>query len=818
MSRPHPSRSRSYRPALEALEARCLPDGGLPAGIAVFTPGRGDWYVRGTPSPGAPDTPLFPYGAPGWRAFAGDWAGSGTTGIGVFDPATATWYLKNTPARGAPDVTPFRYGAANWIPVVGDWDGTGKTGIGVFDPATATWYLKDTTGPGAPDIAPFRFGAPGWIPVVGDWSGDGKTTIGVFDPATATFYLRNENGPGAPDAGHFAYGAAGWVPVAGDWDGNGTTTVGVFDPGWATWYLRNSNTPGAPDIAPFAYGGWNWQPVTLPHSTGGGTGSSPNTPTAPRAQLTVPATVAGPSFTATVTVTPAPPASTTVQVLLDVDLDHNGTFDGPGESGYASGTLDGSGVASIDLHGLAPGTYSLRARVTVGTTALTAVAGTQVQAVAADHLPLPFEVNEGQTDSQAQYLARTRAATVFLTGGGEVVISALGPAPAGPSHGGSTQPGSGDSGSPSSGIGPGTSPQLFQYSQRLLLAGANPQAQAVGETLLPGTSNYFLGNDPAQWHTGIPNYQGVEYPGVYPGVDLHYSGSGGLLESEFVVHAGASLGAVTLFFPDATGLSIDAGGRLVADTPGGQLVLSAPVFSQQISGTTRGVAGGFVVRSPTTVGFQTAGYDTTQDLVIDPLLSYGSYLGGSGTESANLNSIAVDGAGNAYVAGFTTSTNFPTTGQALQPSPGGGRDAFVAKIDPTGTARLYATYLGGSKDEDPATGGQDLANTAIAVDSGGNAFVAGSTSSTDFPTKNPFQASNAGGVDAFVAELNGSGSALVYSSYLGGSGNDGDRGVGIAVDGGGNAYVTGSTESNNFPTTAGAVQTSLSGTRDAFVT
>jgi hypothetical protein len=833
--RPSPRRPAA-RPTLEALEDRCLLDGALRSGIAVFTPGQSDWYVRGSPSPGAPDVPLFPYGAPGWRALAGDWTGSGSAGVGVFDPATATWYLKNSPARGAPDVTPFRYGGANWIPVVGDWEGNGKTTVGVFDPATATWYLKDSNTPGAPDIAPFRYGEPGWIPVVGDWNGDGKTTIGVFDPTTATFYLRNENGAGAPDAGQFAFGAPGWVPVAGDWNGDGITTVGAFDPTGqfgqppATWYLRNHNSSGAPDIAPFAYGGPNWQPLTvpaatLPGSAGGqsGGGQSSTAPASPQVQLTVPTSVVGPNVTATVSVTPAPASGTAGQVLLDVDLDHNGTFDGPGESGYASGTLDGSGVATIRLHGLAPGTYSLRARVTVGTAALSATASTQVQAVPADHLPMGFEANQGQTNAQVQYLARTRSSTVFLTGTGSAVVSAVGPAPTNldpsqppggatvtgpPRTGSGATPGSGGSG------GSGTSQQLFQYNQRMLLGAVNPTAQPVGETLLAGASNYFVGNDPTHWHTGIPNYQGVEYPNIYPGIDVHYSGQGGLLESVFVVHPGASLDAITLVFPDTLSLSIDADGRLVGDTAGGPLVLSAPVISQQINGTTRGIAGGFVVLSPTTVGFQVAGYDPTQALVIDPVLSFGSFLGGSNNENANLNSVTVDGSGNSYVAGYTDSANFPTTVGAVQPSSGGNRDAFVTKIDPTGTTKLFSTYLGGTGNEDAGNN----ANTAVAVDPNGNVYVAGATSSTDFPTKNPFQSSNAGGVDVFVAELNGSGSALVYSSYLGGSGSDGDRGVGLAVDSGGNAYVTGDTASSNFPTTSGDVQTSLSGTRDAFVT
>ncbi|MCI0455675.1 MAG: autotransporter-associated beta strand repeat-containing protein [Gemmataceae bacterium] len=226
----------------------------------IFDPDTAVWYLRNSPSPGAPDIAPFAYGMPGWISVMGDWDGDGVMTIGVVDPATMTWYLKNSNDPGAPDFTPFAYGTPGWIPVVGDWDADGVMTIGVVDPATMTWYLRNSNSPGAPDIEPFAYGAPTWIPVVGDWDGDGVMTIGVVDPVTMTWYLRNSNSPGAPDIEPFAYGGSGWTPAVGDWNGDGQTTIGVLDPE-ARWYLKNDNAPGAPDIATFAYGSPTWKPA-----------------------------------------------------------------------------------------------------------------------------------------------------------------------------------------------------------------------------------------------------------------------------------------------------------------------------------------------------------------------------------------------------------------------------------------------------------------------------------------------------------------------------------------------------------------------------
>ncbi|MGB6474111.1 MAG: SBBP repeat-containing protein, partial [Candidatus Sulfotelmatobacter sp.] len=211
------------------------------------------------------------------------------------------------------------------------------------------------------------------------------------------------------------------------------------------------------------------------------------------------------------------------------------------------------------------------------------------------------------------------------------------------------------------------------------------------------------------------------------------------------------------------------------------------VVYQEVRGQRREVAGNFVLRGPHRIGFVLGPYDHSQPLVIDPTLAYSTYLGGNYQDSGT--SIAVDSSGNVYVTGYTGSTNFPTVNALQATDNGGTSDAFVTKLNASGSALDYSTYLGGN-DADYGYG--------IAVDSSGNAYVTGSTHSTNFPTVNPIQATDNGFYNAFIAKLDPSGSALVYSTYLGGSHDD--YGYGIAVDSSGSAYVTGSASSTNFPT------------------
>jgi uncharacterized protein (TIGR03437 family) len=374
-------------------------------------------------------------------------------------------------------------------------------------------------------------------------------------------------------------------------------------------------------------------------------------------------------------------------------------------------------------------------------------------------LPLSFEANRGQFDDRVKFLSRGDGYSVFLTGS-EAVLSLKARS--------------------------GNSAVL-----RMTLPGANPAAIIEGRDELPGKSNYFLGDDPAKWRTNVATYSKVAYRDVQPGIDLVYYGNQRQLEYDFVVAPGADPGAIRLRIEGADGLRVDSAGELVVQSGGNEVRWHKPVIYQQASGRRRSVEGGYRIDEGE-VRFQVAAYDSSQTLLIDPTLVYSTFLGGTVSDFGK--GIALDSAGNAYVTGVAYSSDFPLA-NPFQPSSGGGGsgDAFITKLNPTGTALLYSTYLGGS--------GTDQAN-AIAVDSSGNAYIAGLTSSGNFPTANAYRASKPGFNSGFVSKLNASGSALVYSTYLGGSGASGDQANAIAVDSAGNAYVTGVTYSTDFPALA----------------
>jgi hypothetical protein len=277
------------------------------------------------------------------------------------------------------------------------------------------------------------------------------------------------------------------------------------------------------------------------------------------------------------------------------------------------------------------------------------------------------------------------------------------------------------------------------------------------------------------------------------------------------VAPGADPRLVTLAFEGARDVHIDARGELVLGVEGGEVRQHKPVVYQEVAGVRQEVAGRYVIKGKRQVGFRVAAYDPSRPLVIDPVLVYSTYLGGSGASvGEGGEGIAVDGAGSAYVTGTAVSADFPTTAGAAQTTHAGGfADAYVTKLNASGSGLVFSTYLGGS--------GQDTGN-GIAVDVAGIAYVTGVTNSTDFPTTaGAAQTTNAGNGDAFVTKLDATGSGLAYSTYLGGS--DGDGGNGIAVDAAGSAYVTGETgQTTDFPTTAGALQTAPAGSSDGFVT
>ena len=474
----------------------------------------------------------------------------------------------------------------------------------------------------------------------------------------------------------------------------------------------------------------------------------------------------------------------------------------------------------------------------------------------------------------------------------------------------------------------------------LTFAGASRSAMLEARQESPGKVNYLVGTDPAGWRTDLPTYQELVYRDLWPGIDLAFEGKGGSLTYELMVQPGARIADIGFLYAGARGISVDRDGNLLIRTSLGTLTDQRPDTYQQIAGRKVSVPSRFVVDGGSRYGFKVGDYDASQPLVIDPGLVYSSFLGGSDFEQAQAIAIdttgsayvtgftgstnfpivpnpgaaqpsygggydafvtkvnptgtsflystylggsafdegygiAVDSAGDAYVAGTTASTNFPTTPGAFQTVPM-SQDAFVTKLNPTGTTMLYSTRLGGNGGEQAfaiaidATGSAYVTGTTcfslnfpttpgayqttrigscdvfvakfnptgtapllystllgrsginegfgIAVDATLNAYIAG-LAATSFPTTlgAPQTTYGGGNSDAFVTKLNATGSALLYSTYLGGT--SADQAQGIAIDATGNAYLCGFTTSTNFPTTAGAAQTTYGGgSHDAFMT
>jgi hypothetical protein len=339
---------------------------------------------------------------------------------------------------------------------------------------------------------------------------------------------------------------------------------------------------------------------------------------------------------------------------------------------------------------------------------------------------------------------------------------------------------------------------------RMRLVGSNKKASAVAEKELPGKTNRFIGSDPAKWRTGIPGYAQVRYRSVYPGIDVVYHGNAGRLEYDFIIAPGANPAGIRLAFRGMRQMRLDRDGDLLLRTSQGELCQRRPRLYQDKAGARLEISGGYQILNSGEVGFAIGRYDSHLPLVIDPVLNYSTYLGGSQWDSGY--GITTDAAGNVYVVGETFSANFPVHGM-VQSVLAGDKDVFVSKLNPAGTMLLYSTFLGGNRAD---------SGLAIAVDSSANIYITGVTSSSNFPTTPGAYRSNSSGLeDAFVAKLNPAGT-LVYSTYLGDGGSD--YGVGIAVDSSANAYVTGYTSSVSFPVTAGSLQGLSQGGYDAFVT
>ncbi len=405
---------------------------------------------------------------------------------------------------------------------------------------------------------------------------------------------------------------------------------------------------------------------------------------------------------------------------------------------------------------------------------------------------------------------------------------------------------------------------------RFKLQNALPNSRVNGVGLLAGKSNYLLGNDPKRWQTEVPNYSRVEYAEVYSGIGLAYYGTQQTLEYDFIVSPGADPRQITMSVEGAEKLELDEKGDIVLHVAGEKVYHRSPVVYQGVGAARRNVSGRYVLKGGNRIGFEVESYDATRVLVIDPVIDYSTFYGGIGSDEGL--AIAIDTDGNAYVAGTTYSNNFNTVAPLQSTNRGGKFDAFVTKINASGSAILYSTYLGGSGEDSgrgiavdlsgnafiagitnspdfnvrnalqPAIGGfsEDafiakinssgtglLFSTylggsnvdqafAIALDGLGNAYIAGSTVSSDFKTLNPLQPTNRGNTDVFVAKISSNGSALLYSTYLGG--NNFDEAYGIAVDSADNAYIAGATSSSDFNTFNPLQSQNRGGGSDAFIT
>lgn len=340
---------------------------------------------------------------------------------------------------------------------------------------------------------------------------------------------------------------------------------------------------------------------------------------------------------------------------------------------------------------------------------------------------------------------------------------------------------------------------------------ANAAPTITASDPLPGRVNHLRGDDPAQWHTDIPTYAGIVYQDLYAGIDLRYDGADGRLKGTYSVAPGAEPAQIRWRYGGVEQVGVDhASGDLRIIVAADQtLTEAAPVAWQDIEGQRVPVHARYHVAADGAIGFALGTYNAAHPLTIDPVLDYSTYLGGEGGDRAL--DVAVDGAGNTYVVGITNSPNFPTTTNAFDATLNNSFDTFVTKIGADGRTLLYATYLGGTRGDD---------GVSIAVDGQGQAYVTGTTLSTDFPTtvgawdrtlSNGTSCGTPGPCDdVFVAKLSVGGNALVYATYLGGKAAEGGfGGPHVAVDTAGNTYVTARTSSSDFPTTPGAFDRTL---------
>ncbi|MDX2029635.1 MAG: SBBP repeat-containing protein [Blastocatellia bacterium] len=403
-------------------------------------------------------------------------------------------------------------------------------------------------------------------------------------------------------------------------------------------------------------------------------------------------------------------------------------------------------------------------------------------------LPMNFEANQGQAAAEVRYLARGHGYQVFLME--REAALALHEREAAPAA------------DPADRI-----VDREEQRQRVLrfkVESASPEARMAGKEELRTKSNYLIGNDPAAWRTGIPNFARVEAAEVYPGIGLAWYGTQQALEYDFVLGPGADPEAITMSIEGADRIEVDSNGDLVLRVGSETVYQRAPVSYQTIDGARRTVTSRYQLKGENRIGFAVEGYDAKRQLVIDPVIDFSTFFGGIGSDEGF--AIAIDGTGAAYVTGTTYSNNFNTFAPLQTINRGGKFDAFVTKINAAGTGIVYSTYLGGSAED---------AGRGIAVDASGNACIAGITNSPDFNTRNPLQPTITGLTeDAFVTKVNADGTNLIFSTYFGGSSID--QAFGIALDAAGDIYLAGSTISGDFRT-QNPFQPGNQGNSDAFV-
>jgi hypothetical protein len=422
-------------------------------------------------------------------------------------------------------------------------------------------------------------------------------------------------------------------------------------------------------------------------------------------------------------------------------------------------------------------------------------------------LPLSFEENRGQFDSRVKFLTRGAEYGLFLSGGQATIV-----------HKGRAHiTDGGDASSPIAALG--SSDVITKSVTQLTWVGANPNAQPHGDGHQAGESNYLIGKDPSKWRRHVQHYDRVRLTDLYRGIDLVYHSDQQQVEMDYIVAPHVDSKAIQIAISGPSIVTVDASGQLSISSAGDELKLLAPVAYQEKNGRREIVQARYILAASHQVGFELGAYDQSRPLVIDPVLTFAATFG-TGSNQTIISDVQVDSNGNIYLSGTTCDTNYPTTSGAFQTSGGSNLsaacyDAVVTKLNPTASQLLYSTYIGGQTNVDFAV--HLLVNTA------GEATVAGTTGSIDFPTTSgAYQRSLKSGTcnyspffvnqpcaDAFLLKLSADGSSLVYSTLFGGE--RGDMVMGLAQDTSGDSYISGLTDSTQLPVNSSSYSSTYNG-------